>query len=104
MHAVIGEEIGRVHHAVAHPSLMKTRPTYVFIPEKFFGENGLEKSRYIASRWPGINCGANPFAVGSHVIPDSKNPVSIRSRCPILAEFLRRLEIITNVKNITVSA
>ena len=99
MHAVIAQQLGRIHHALQHPALRKTRPTYCFVPEDFFGEHGMEKSRYLASRWPSINCGANPLAVGSHVIPDPQNPVSMRSRCPILSEFLRKLETIATVKS-----
>lgn len=100
MHAIINQQIGRVHHAISHPSLVKTRPVYAFIPEGFFAESGFEKSRYLVSRWPSINCGANPNGIGSHVIPDAGKPVSIRSRCPILAEFLRRVEQIATVKSI----
>lgn len=99
MHAIIAQQIGRIHHAAGHPALVKTRPTYAFVPEAFFDESGFQRGCYLASRWPGINCGANPLAVGSHVIPDSERPVNIRSRCPILAEFLRRLETFAAIKN-----
>ncbi len=90
--------IGRVHHAIQHPALEKTRPVYCFIPEEHFGENGFEKGRYLASRWPSVNCSSNPLAIGSHVIPSEK-PVNPRSRCPVLREFLARLEIVAEVKN-----
>lgn len=99
MHAIIAQQIGRIHHAAGHPDLRKTRPVYSWIPEAYFSESGFSKSRYLASRWPSINCSANPLAVGSHVIPDVENPVSIRSRCPILLEFVRRLETIATIKN-----
>lgn len=92
MHALVNNTLGRVHHAAAHPTLMKTRPVYAFVPEEHFGPDGFEKSRYLVSRWPSINCSANPHGIGSHVIPDPGKPANIRSRCPILAEFLRRLE------------
>lgn len=98
MHTVIANQIGRVHHAAQHPGLAKTRPVYAFIPEDFFAENGYQKSRYLASRWPSINCSANPHAIGSHVIPDPGSPVNIRSRCPALREFLVRLESIAAIK------
>lgn len=98
MHTIIHHQLGRVHHAAGHPALQKTRPTYCFVPEAHFEENGFQKSRYLVSRWPGINCGANPLAVGSHVIPDPEKPVSIRNRCPVLREFLDRLEQIASVK------
>jgi hypothetical protein len=104
MHAIINQQIGRIHHATGHPALAKTRPTYCFIPEAFFDEGGFQKGRYLVSRWPSINCTANPLAIGSHVIPDAGKPVSIRSRCPILAEFLRRIEQIAVVKSITAAA
>lgn len=101
MHVIVNQEIGRVHHAAGHPAVAKTRPIYCWIPEDHFEENGFQKGRYLTSRWPSINCSANPLAVGSHVIPDPEKPVSIQSRCPILAEFLRRLEKIAAVKTIT---
>lgn len=104
MHTVIANQLGRIHHATQHPDLAKTRPTYCFVPEGFFEESGLQKSRYLISRWPSINCGANPHAVGSHVIPDPKKPVSIRSSCPILREFLKRIEVIATVKTIQSAA
>lgn len=104
MLAIINQQIGRIHHAVANRNLQKTRPVYCWIPEVFFDETGFQKSRYLVSRWPGINCGANPLAVGSHVIPDPTQPVSIRSRCPILREFLRRIEQIAAVKAISTAA
>lgn len=101
MHAIINQQIGRIHHAAGHPDLAKTRPVYAFIPEGFFTEAGFQKSRYLSSRWPSSNCGANPHAVGSHVVPDEEKPADIRSRCPVLAEFLRRLETIAAGKTIT---
>jgi hypothetical protein len=103
MHILIANQIGRVHHGAGHAAFQKTRPTYAFIPEAFFNEVGFEKSRYLVSRWPSINAGANPLAVGSHVIPDAQKPVSIRNRCPILREFLRRIEQIAAVKTIAVA-
>ena len=103
MHAIINQQVGRIHHAAGHPSLLKTRPVYAFVPEEHFGTDGFNKSRYLVSRWPSINSGANPHAVGSHVIPDEKNPANLRSRCSILAEFLRRLETIAAAKTITVA-
>jgi hypothetical protein len=101
MHAIINQQIGRIHHAAQHPSLTKTRPTYAFVPEQFFGEDGLNRSRYLTSRWPSINCTANPLGIGSHVIPDPARPVTLRSRCPILREFITRLEEIAAVKTAT---
>jgi hypothetical protein len=100
MIAVIQNRIGRVYHAVGHPSLKKIRPVYCWVPEEFLGENGLDKSRYLASRWPSINCSANPLAVGSHVIPDTLRPVNLQTRCPILTKFLLELEAIAAVKTI----
>lgn len=99
MHLIIAQQIGRIHHAAGHPDLRKTRPVYAFIPEGFFDEGGFQKGRYLASRWPCINAGANPLAVGSHGIPDPEMPVEIRSRCQILAEFVRRLETLAAIKN-----
>lgn len=98
MHAIIAQKLGRIHHAACHPVLAKTRPVYCWIPEEFFDESGLQRSRYLVSRWPGINCGANPLAVGSHVIPDPDRPVNNNKRCPILAEFLQKLETIATIK------
>ena len=98
MHAIIANQIGRVHNAAQHPELAKIRPVYAFIPEVFFEESGFQKSRYLTSRWPSINCAANPHAIGSHLLPDPISPANIRSRCPVLREFLTRLEIIAAVK------
>ena len=98
---VIANQIGRIHHAVQHPALSKTRPVYCYVPEEYFWENGLDRGRYLVSLWPSINCSANPLAIGSHVIPDALKPVSIRSHCPILKEFLQRLEKVAGVKTIT---
>lgn len=101
MTLLLKNHIGRVHHAAGNKHLQETRPTYCYIPEEFFGENGYEKSRYLVSRWPSINAGANPLAVGSHVLPDAARPANLRSRCPILREFLARLESIATVKTIS---
>jgi hypothetical protein len=97
---IIANQIGRIHHASGNRHLQKTRPIFAFVPEELFVEKGFLRSRYLASRWPAINAGANPLALGSHVIPDPEKPVSIRNRCPILAEFLQRLEKIAAVKTI----
>lgn len=100
MHAIVNQEIGRIHHAAGNHALAKTRPVYCWVPEGFFAEGGFQKGRYLVSRWPSINCSANPLGIGSHVIPDPEKPVSIRSRCPILAEFLTKLEKIAAIKTI----
>ncbi len=94
MHAIIANQIGRIHHAVTQQDLATTRPVYAYIPEEYYGPDGLDRGRYLASRWPEINRGANPLAVGRHVIPDPKHPADLRSRCPVLREFLARLETI----------
>lgn len=98
---IITNQLGGVYHAAQHPDLQQTRPCYCFIPESFFEETGFQKSRYLVSRWPSINCSANPLAVGSHVLPDLKKPVDLNSQCPILVNFLARLETIAAVKTIT---
>jgi hypothetical protein len=100
MHAVIANTIGRVHHAAGHPDLSKTRPIYAYVPEEFFGAEGFRRAGYLSSRWPSINAGANPLAVGSHVIPDPARPVCIRSRCPILVKFLNQLAAIAPAKTV----
>lgn len=94
----IAHQTGRIFHAAQHPAMAEIRPCYAFVPQEHFGANGFEKPRYLASRWPAINAGANPHAIGSHIIPDASNPVSPRSRCPILGEFLVRLKTIAAVK------
>ena len=98
MHLIIANKIGRIHHATGHPVLQKTRPTYCFVLEEFFDENGFRKEKYLISRWPSINCSANPLAFGSHVIPDTSRPLENKFRCPILREFLHRLEIFAVIK------
>ena len=100
MQVVIAHQAGRIHHAAGHSALQKNRPTYAFLPEGFVAEGGFSKPRYLASRWPGINSGANPHSIGSHIIPDAGKPVSPRSRCPIIREFLTRLETIAAIKAI----
>jgi len=99
MHTIIHRHLGRIFHAAAHPDLIVTRPTYAFIPEEYFDASGFQRTRYLKSDWPHINVGANPLAIGSHVIPDTNRPANIRSKCPILNEFLIRLEINTTIKN-----
>ncbi len=100
MHIVVAEHSGHIHHAASHSALQKTRPTYAFLPDEFVVEGGFAKAQYLASRWPSINAGANPHAIGSHIIPDASKPVSPRSRCPILREFLIHLKTIAAVKAI----
>lgn len=95
---IAGNQIGRVHHAAGHPALAKTRPVYCFVPETFFDGDGFQKGRYLISRWPSINCGVNPHGIGSHVIPDPFRPADLRSRCPVLREFLRQLEHVAATK------
>jgi hypothetical protein len=98
MHTIIHSHLGRIFHAAAHPGIVKTRPTYAFVPEEFFDASGFRKGHYLISRWPSINMGANPLGIGSHVIPDPALPAHIRSKCPILREFINRLEIIAAIK------
>jgi len=89
---------GRVHYTAGNSALRKTRPCYAFSPEEFFLPTGFDLRSFLMSRWPSINCGANPYAIGSHVLPDPGKPVPPKSRCPILREFLSRLEVIATVK------
>ena len=91
MHTLIHPHFGRVLHAVYHTDRAKVQPAFAFVPEEFFDGDGFRRSAYLCSRWPCINTGANPNAAGSHVMPDPARPVSIRRRCPILAQFLERL-------------
>lgn len=98
MHAIIADQSGRIYHGASHSALQKTRPTYAFIPAEFVTERGFAKCRYLTSRWPSINASANPLAIGSHVLPDATKPVSPRSRCPVLREFLTQVELIAAVK------
>ena len=100
MHAVIANTIGRVLHAAGHPDLAVTRPIYAYVPEEYFGPDGFRRAGYLSSRWPSINAGANPLAVGSHVIPDPARPVCIRSRCPILIEFLSQIAATAPAKTV----
>ncbi len=104
MQAIIANQSGRIHHAAGHSALQKTRPTYAFLPVGFMVEGGFTKALYLASRWPSINAGANPHALGSHIIPDASKPVSPHSRCPVLREFLTRLKIVAAVKTIQTNA
>lgn len=94
----IVHQTGRIFHAAQHPALAVVRPCYAFVPKNHFGANGFEKPRYLTSRWPAINAGANPHAIGSHILPDPKRPVKLRSKCPTLREFLTNLQTIAAVK------
>lgn len=98
MTLVVGNQFGRVHHAAGNHCLQETRPTYAFVPMEHFTAKGFQKDRYLASPWPEINCGANRHSVGSHVLPDPQKPVTSRSKCPVLTEFLTRLETLASVK------
>lgn len=95
----IANQTGRIHHAAQHPEFASIRPCYAFVPENYFGANGFERLRYLTSRWPSINAGANPLSIGSHVLPDATKPVSPRLKCPIFSKFLIRLETITTIKS-----
>lgn len=98
MKLTVAGHYGRIHYTAGNPALRKTRPCYAFSPEEFFLPTGFDLRSYLISRWPSINCGANPNAIGSHAIPDPGKPVPLKTRCPILREFLRRLEPIATVK------
>lgn len=98
MHAVIANHIGRIHHAAGQADLQLTRPTYAFVPEECISANAFDHRRYISGRWPSVNAGANPHAIGSHVMPDPERPVDPLCQCPVLAEFLTRIEPIALVK------
>lgn len=94
----IANQTGRIYHAEQHPELAIIRPCYAFVPQTYFGANCYEKNRYLASRWPTINGGANPHAVGSYVIPDPEKPVQSKTRCPVLRQFKASLRAIAAVK------
>lgn len=98
MHIVIGKQTGRIFYAHGQTDLQQTRPVYAFVPNEFFDGDVFQKQSYLASRWPPTNCGANPYAVGSHVIPNPNKPVLANSACPILVEFVMRLKQIVPVK------
>jgi hypothetical protein len=97
---VILGQAGRVYHAAGDSDLQQTRPIYCYVPDQFFDGENFQKASYLTSRWPSINCSANPLAVGSHVIPNPKLPVDPQCPCPILSEFLQRLEQIAAVKTL----
>lgn len=99
MTACIAGHYGRVFRAAGQVDLQQTRPVYAFVPLECIDDNGFDLQRYLASRWPSANCGANPHAIGSHVIPNPTHPVNTQSRCPVLAEFLTNIESIARVKN-----
>lgn len=101
MHVVIANQTGRIHHAAQHPELRIIRPCYAFIPQEHFQPCGFNRRRHLESRWPEINAGANPHAIGSHTIPDAEKPVESTTRCPVLREFLIRLQAISAVKAIS---
>ncbi|MFN4804525.1 MAG: hypothetical protein ACK56K_04640 [Akkermansiaceae bacterium] len=98
MHLVIEKQTGRIFYALGQTDLQQTRPVYAFVPDDFFEGDQFLKRSYLASRWPSAHCGANPNALGSHVIPNPNKPVLPNSTCPILAEFVMRLKQIASVK------
>lgn len=91
MHTLIQDHLGRIYHSLGYPSYQVIRPLYCFVPEEFFGPAGYDRYAYLDSPWPSINCSANPFAIGSHVLPNPRRPTNIHSRCPILERFLKNL-------------
>lgn len=84
MGLIIQGYAGQIFHAQGHPDLLKVRLLYCFVPD------GMDLSAYAESRWPSVNAGANPNAIGSHVFPDLQNPVSNKN-CPTLKLFLTNL-------------
>jgi hypothetical protein len=98
MHIINGCR-GTLYQAAAHPDFAKLRPCHCFVPEQFISGSGLLKTAYLASRWPGINCGANVNAIGSHILPDMNHPISPDCECPELAEFLRQLRQAADIKS-----
>ena len=69
------------------------------MPEGFFSGGEFDRLTFVSSRRQSLSFSANPLAVGPHVIPDQQRPADIGSRCPILAEFLSRLETIVSIAN-----
>ncbi len=100
MLAVIANQTGRIYHAAGLADLQQTRPTYAFVPLEHFSAKSFQKGRYLASTWPSINANANPNAIGSHILPDVAKPVSQRSKCAMLAEFITRLQSIAAIKSV----
>ena len=80
MHAVIANQTGRIHHAAQYVEIAKVRPCYAFVPQEHFHPQGFDHRRHIESRWPAINAGSNPHAVGSHILPHADKPVDPTSR------------------------
>lgn len=85
MRTVIQGRSGTIYHAKGHPDFQRLRPLYCFVPD------GQEPAAYQASRWPSVNAGANPHAIGSHVLPNLTRPVLQYLACPVLAAFLANL-------------
>jgi hypothetical protein len=79
---------GTIYHALAQKDIGKRRPMYTFVPEGMIKGGKLDATKYSASRWPSINCAANPTAVGSHLFPDITSPAD-PEECP---EFIKELQ------------
>lgn len=84
MRFVVHGQTGQIYQAKGHPDFQRARPLYCFVP------HGQNPDSYMDSRWPSINAGANPNAIGSHVFPDVKRPVG-NLDCPTLKLFIHNL-------------
>ena len=95
---IVNGRRGTLYQAAAHPDFAELRPCYCFVPEEFISGCGLRNAAYLASQWPGINCGANANAIGSHILPDMNHPISPDYECPHLTDFLRQLRQAAEIK------
>jgi hypothetical protein len=93
------EKAGTVFLASGHPDFTKLRPTFCFVPDEFFNSGEFDRSAYMASRWPSINCSANENAIGSHIFPDPEKPVDPKENSLVFRNFLSRLETIAAIKS-----
>ncbi len=84
MRLVVEDTPGEIFFGEAHPDFLQLRPLYCFVPD------GTSYKNYGDSRWPSINSGANPHAVGSHVLPNWSRPAR-NLDCPTLKKFVENL-------------
>lgn len=85
MRVVIQGFPGTIYHGKGHPYFQIRRPLYCFVP------HGQSLATHLDSRWLSVNAGANPNAIGSHVVPDVTRPVPQGWTCPVLTAFIANL-------------
>ena len=85
MRAVIQGRPGIIYYGKGLPCFQNHRRLYCFVPDS------QSPATHLDPRWLSVNAGANPHAIGSHVLPDFTRPVPQEWTCPVLTAFLANL-------------